>query len=140
MIKFITKELIDFAKWLDKEYPCSQDVTVTEVHSLSEYELNRKGKPNKKCMFKYGLAVYLEGVDEIYIADTQLMKDLLGSEISRFKGYQDYSMIDYLLETFAHEYKHHLQKHSGTNINEEDAEDWCKVVFNKYKNEINHIQ
>lgn len=133
MIKFVTSELLDFAQWLQNNYPCNKDVIVTEVHSLSGHEVDKNGKPNKKSLFKHGVAVYLEGADEIYIADPNLMKDLLSGDISEFKGYEKYSMIDYLLETFAHEYKHHLQKYSSEDICEEDAEEWCKNVYKIYK-------
>ena len=136
MIKFVTKELTDFATWLGNKFPCDTDVIVTEVHSLSCYEMNRKGKPNKKCLFKNGLAVYLEGFNEIYIADPDLMKDMLGGDICEFKGFENYSMVDYLLETFAHEYRHHMQKYLENKIDEEDAESWCKNIYMKYKMEI----
>lgn len=136
MIKFVTNELLDFAKWLELKYPCSVDVLVTEVHSLSGYEVDKHGKPNKKSMFKNGVAVYLEGMDEIYIADPMLTKSLIGGDISEFKGFENYTMSDYLLETFAHEYKHHLQKYSNKDINEDDAEIWCKDVYEAYKKEF----
>lgn len=144
MIITCNKELLDFINWLNEKHPCEQEVIVHEIYSLPRNEItikkNGKVKLSQYCTFRKGLGVYLEGVSEIYIACESLAKTILGlkqneNSMDSFERFKGYTVKDYLLETFAHEYCHHLQYCGFHNINEEQAERWCKIVYAEYKEE-----
>lgn len=146
MIKFCSEELNDFILWINQHYPSETDVRVYEIDSLDTCEIESVDDNgfivlNEGCMFKNGLGLYLDGCEEIYIVSPSLAKSLLGihqeeNTMTGFKGFEHYTVNEYMLETFAHEYYHHLQHCENREIDEREAEEWCKEIFFEYKEKM----
>lgn len=143
MIKICDDYLTDFINWLNVKYPCKTDVTVNEVFSLASYDVDESGNVRNSCIFSQCIACYIDGVCEIYIPNEDIAKFLLNIDINDeymtgYENFTGYTIKDYLLESFAHEYYHHIQYETRSDMSPDKAELFAKRVFKEYKNSINN--
>lgn len=108
MIKIISDELNDFLEFLNAEYPKDE----------SFYLHICEGHDSIQDPYTEGIAFGMFGRenDECYVAGD------LG--------------IEQVLKTIAHEYKHFLQKYDSLNFDEDDAEIFANLIYNRFVCEI----
>lgn len=108
MIKIINDDVNDFINFLDKEYPRDKTfyLHICEGHDSIQ-------DPYTEGL---GFGMFNRKTNHCYVAG-----DLEEEQV---------------LKTIAHEYKHFLQKYDMLDFNEEDAEDFAEMIYNKFTCEI----
>ena len=110
MIKIINDEIDDFLKFLESDY-CAKDPFY--IHICEGYDTIED--PNGGVAF----GMFNRFTNHCYIA----------SELEE----------EQLLKTIAHEYKHFIQKCRNGEFNENEAEDYAELMYDKFKCDIRNI-
>lgn len=118
MIKFISDDINNFVEYLNEKYKCDEDVYIHIIENCDTLE----SLSGETAYGAYVSSLDIHRWNHIYIAG--LCDD--ESEI---------------LDTIAHEYKHHIQKYGDkTEFSEEDADEFSdRVVKEYYKAEQNRL-
>ena len=104
MIKIINENVSDFIEFLNNEYPRDElfYLHICEGHDSIQDPYTER----------LGFGMFSKETNHCYVAG-----DLEEEQV---------------LKTIAHEYKHFLQKCDMIDFNEEDAEDFAEMIYNKF--------
>lgn len=112
MLRIINDDIDDFLKFLDENYPVKQNVY---IHICEGFDTIQEPNTENTAFGMFG-----NNNDNIYVAGDIPMEQIL--------------------KTIAHEYKHFIQKYSGQEYNEKEAEDFADRVYKEFNCDIRKYQ